>query len=163
MGQCVTFALKQFTLSIYLPELVFQRPCIKYNHLPQKLRRLYWWKSDNLAWAGSGSYEESNFYIVAPMVQCFGPVTTPLLIIHQCFSHCWQMLAHCGGFSCFHSVHSERRLRLSWGWEGAQPEWLTQTDPCRIPCHVMLCNKISRKRGRTRDGGYDFCLPKSAL
>lgn len=91
------------------------------------------------------------------------PVITPPSIIHQCFRHCWEVLAHCQSFFCFPlcPLREEVEAELGLGGDTARttyPDWPMSYS---LSCHTQK-SSIKEKR-KERWWLWFFYLPRLAL
>lgn len=106
-----------------------------------------------------------TFFLAAHTALCFGLVTKTTLLIDECFSHCWAVIAQSQGFLCL----SLSALTNELGWSGQEGErgrgyniWPELAKGIFFPNNVMLsCKNRARRRGIEFGGFQGGCCSEA--
>lgn len=81
---------------------------------------------------------ELVFFITAHMVLCFGFMSKPTLVTHQCLAIAEQCLHSIKGLFFLLCTPKQVGQEVGRGYEGTQPVYVTQNDQRNIPYCIML-------------------------
>lgn len=159
----VTFALKKFTLSSYLYELIiFQKPCIKYNHLSQSFRRLCRWK----IW----SFKMNRIWLVGSQISTYQstwchalPCDYTTLNNTPVFQTLLRSACTLSKLFLFPTLSTQRG---GWGWAGLG-RGHSQNNLPRLTHVIFLVMSCSEIKYQGKEEGemvvMIFCLARLAL